>query len=133
MTQVVVSIDFHSTDPVRDSSVVLDVLKHHFPGNAARNVHFTTTHPEDGPETAAFQGLLTEKGGLKKLSEIQRELDTREDGYLAIKELYGMVWALAEDIANEQSGAQAEPKLYVDYAHRCYERGLKTADESVVL
>lgn len=71
----------------------------------------------------SFNHVVDKQGVLRKNSLLDHMGDAAE----AIEEMYGMIWYLADIIANEQSGSAADASLYVEDARQNYKKGLEVA------
>lgn len=73
----------------------------------------------------SYSHATTKKGKLRNPESMQQMLDTFGDCYEAIEEMYGMIQLLAEEIANEQSGAQADRALIIESVRQRYSEGIE--------
>jgi len=72
----------------------------------------------------SYGHVVNKHGGLISNEKMNGMLENGGDVYEAVEEMYGMIWWLATQIANEQFGAAADPALYVDAAQTEYKTGL---------
>lgn len=75
----------------------------------------------------SFNHVTTKKGKLISPEKFPSMIENLGDAYEVIEEMYGMIWVLAENIANDSFGAGAGPKIYVEGAEDAYKRGLEVA------
>jgi hypothetical protein len=79
-------------------------------------------HDEDGNRT---------DGSLAPRNEVLEMLETRSgDVYEAVEEMYGMIWVLATDLAEEIHGTNVDPKELVEHAQETYKNGLALSPTS---
>ena len=72
----------------------------------------------------SYNHVVADNGNLGSNSHVVAMLENGGDVFEAVEEMYGMIWWLATQIANEQFGAAADPALYVDAAQTEYKTGL---------
>ena len=73
----------------------------------------------------SYDHVTTKKGKLRNPKTFSQMIENLGDAYEAIEEMYGMIQILAEDAANEQSGAQADRNLFIQSACDRYKEGLR--------
>jgi len=73
----------------------------------------------------SYKHVTTPSGKLRNPETFAKKIENLGDAYEAIEEMYGMIQVLAEDAANEQSGAQADRNLFIQSARDNYKRGLE--------
>jgi hypothetical protein len=64
----------------------------------------------------SFEHVTKDNGALISNEKMNGMLENGGDVFEAVEHMYGMIWWLAEQKANEQFGKAADPALYVEAA-----------------
>jgi hypothetical protein len=78
-----------------------------------------------------YDHVVEEDGALAEPKTVQGMLEcTSGDVYEAIEMMYGMIWVLATDLAEEIHGTHVDPKEMIEHAQETYKHGLALSPTS---